>query len=124
MTNGLTGYYIASSYSAATKQWMDLSGLNNHATVTGALGDYTEAGLNDQGYVAGGVNEVVTWPQVRPCRLWHGPGCDVPGCDNVGCLTVQCLCQLARQLQAVCCGPSCSAGQPACSGQYSLAWPW
>ena len=62
ITSGLTGYYVADSYNATAAKWMDISGLNNHATTSGAAINLTSQGVNGEDYLRGGPTSKVTLP--------------------------------------------------------------
>ena len=69
VTNGLVGLYQASSYSAASSRWLDLSGKGNHAVTTGTISKAVAADLNGKEYLSGGTSATVKWPQVSGCPL-------------------------------------------------------
>jgi hypothetical protein len=62
ITNGLTGLYVGDSYNATANKWMDISGLGNHATTTGAI-TRVPLGINGEDHLRGRTTTTVTLPQ-------------------------------------------------------------
>jgi hypothetical protein len=62
VTSGLTGFYVGDSYNATENQWMDISGLGNHANTTGNI-TRMPLGINGEDYLRGLTTSTVALPQ-------------------------------------------------------------